>query len=433
MSFDRLVPTVLVALLLIGGGAAAALAGEAEGPVDPAAPLGLDEALRLARDHHPALEDAEAQRLRAQATRLRALSALLPTVSATGSYNRRPEEVRRSIGEIDVVLQARDALSANATAEVAVVDAAAIHDQRVARRVAGALEDDAVALERAVAFDACEALLAVRSAERQYEAAARRVALADVLVAAASARAAAGVSGQGEADRAGIEHAAARLSLIESDRLRARARLVLAEFIGVQDAMRPIANFDVPAATEGAEPVVGDDVRAARARAEAAELAKAEPGLSFAPALSLRATARLTNEAGFTGRIADGTVGAVLNWQIWDGGAREARGLDLHAAAVSARADLRAAEQDQDLAVRVARLELDAATRALVVARDRAEIARRFAAGTTLRFREGIATILEEADAATAAFDAEIELARRQLDHDLAAMALRRALGWWPT
>lgn len=398
------------------------------------APMGLPEAVERALALHPTAQVAGARLSRAAGVRGEALSALLPTVSIGLSYTRRPNEVRRDVGGTEVVFQALDAVGASATAEVDVLDAGAIQKARQAGPAAAALEIDAEAIRRDLAFEVGEAFCAVRSAERQVQAAERRRSLAELLVSAAKARTQAGVAGQGEADRAGIELRSARIALLETRQSLGRARLLFALYVGDEAGQRPLADPPALAADPGtADPLRRDDVRAAELRAAVARLGVSAPALSMLPVLTLRGTVRLTNEAGFTGRTVDGTFGVALTWALWDGGLRIAQASLRAAERVEAEAAVETLANAARLDLALAKAEVETTAAALAEAEERARLAHRFAEGTTLRFREGIATILEEADAAGAAFEADTDLARRELAHDLAGLALLRALGRWPT
>ena len=95
------------ALLLAAQGRASATASD----------LTLDEAVRVALETNEIPAIAAARLERAEALRRQAVAALLPSLTVTSTYTRRPREVTREINGDRVTVQAIDALSSQALAE----------------------------------------------------------------------------------------------------------------------------------------------------------------------------------------------------------------------------------------------------------------------------------------------------------------------------
>jgi outer membrane protein TolC len=84
------------------------------------------------------------------------------------------------------------------------------------------------------------------------------------------------------------------------------------------------------------------------------------------------------------------------------------------------------------LEIRTARTDLDTARAALEQAEVRARVAEQNAREVRVRYSEGLATALEQADAAVAAFEAAAELARQRFALAISQLSFSRALGRWP-
>ncbi|MFN2386338.1 MAG: TolC family protein, partial [Thermoanaerobaculia bacterium] len=175
------------------------------------------------------------------------------------------------------------------------------------------------------------------------------------------------------------------------------------------------------------------DLQAAALRAEALRLLALEPLLRMVPTLDLQGIYRGTNEAGLSGNDTDWNVAATLTWEVFDGGVR-------YAQAAARRAEYReaslAADQLRRLIgqeIRTARADLDTSHAALEQARVRARVAQQNAEEVRVRFGEGLATGLEQADAVVSAFEAEAELARQRFALRLAELSLLRSAGRWPS
>ncbi|HLN81642.1 MAG TPA: TolC family protein [Thermoanaerobaculia bacterium] len=434
---------VLLAVFLVAG--ASSVSGSADEPagVLPAqsttAPLTLAEAVALAARNNELSGIATARLDRARALRRQAYSALLPDFSFAGTYTRRSSEVTRIVDDEKIVVQAIDAFSGVATIETNILDVRAFPVARSATRNLEAQEHASAEIRRALAFDVASSFFAILSAERLREAASRRIEVAQATVSDARTRLEAGLASSNDLTRAELELASAQLALTQAQNAVVDSRLSLGYLIAAPVVDRPLAEPPAEpadsASPEELEQIAQEaraDLRELTLRAESLRLLALEPELRVIPTLTLRGTYRGTNEAGLSGRERDWNVAALLNWEIFDGGTRYAEGAARRAEYREALLNADALRRRIGLEIRTARTDLATARASLDQAEVRARVAEQNAREVRVRYSEGLATALEQADATVSAFEAAAELARQRFALGIAQLSLSRALGRWP-
>lgn len=392
--------------------------------------LTLQDAVERAvrRDERAAIAGTRLEEAEARLARARAF--FFPELTLTASYLHRDEEVVRAVGDTEVTIQARDALSGVASLRLHLFDARAFPGLAAARLSRRASELDLADARRRVAFDAADAFLLVLNLGRVTEAAERRRDLARTTLADARARVGAGLVGANDATKAELELATAEREVVRAGGDLAAARLALEHYVGA-GAPRELAD---PGALDVGAPARAErlDAAAARTRAESARRQAAAPVWSAVPRVDVSANLRATNESGFSGRDTNAWVGADLTWELFDGGERyaerdehlaSARAASLEASAIQRGARLRAAQ---------ARSALEAADAAVAQAQRATDLAERNARETSVLYREGLATALDVADASARWYDAEVSLVRERYGRTAAVLALRDARGLDP-
>ncbi len=436
MNYSRFRSDGLAARILAATLAAVAPPALAASPA--AEPLHLSEALELARAGNEISEIALARIERAEALRRQAMAQLVPSLTLSGTYTRRAREVTRTVDQDEVTVQALDAFSGQAVAETTLFDLRALPLIRAATSSLSAQRLESAELERALAFDVADTYFTVLSTERLRAAAERRMQVAEQMVEEVRLRLEAGLANRNDFTRSDLERATARLELTRAARDAEAARLALS-FLIAAPADRPLVEpgaLPEPAegATELAARALGQrrELAALEERAEAARLSALAPRLGFVPTLDLRGLYRWTNEAGLSGREEDWNLGLTLTWSLFDGGDREA--LAALRSSEAREASLALAERRRRVALEVeqAAADLTAAGAALGQADTRLEAARQNAEEVRERYRAGLASALEQADAQVSEFEAEAELARVRFARALARLALERAIGGSP-
>ncbi len=139
------------------------------------------------------------------------------------------------------------------------------------------------------------------------------------------------------------------------------------------------------------------------------------------------ATTGATPSTGWLPDIPNWDVGIVLNWQIFDEGVL-ARRKASERYELAAAADLDAVRLRTTSAVQQAYSSIDVAVLALPALQRSVEAARANHAQADARFRAGLGTNVEIADADAVLTDAEIQLALGHFEYDRARARLSRAI-----
>ena len=216
--------------------------------------------------------------------------------------------------------------------------------------------------------------------------------------------------------------AVARSSLIGGDEQLLRAREDLGAIVGLDVGVGVAPSFSieqlVSTAHEQCEALPSiaerDDIKAARAQAEAAVAARREAWMGYLPALDVNsATAAYTTQES-TGRFGTWTIAAVLSIPLWEGGFRE--GLVEERSALVTQADATLAQVERDAAIESARVQHAerAAKAVLASAREAYALAEELDRLTRRSFEMGRATSLEIVQSGGVLRQAQVEVAVRE-------------------
>jgi outer membrane protein TolC len=407
-------------------------------------PLTLDEAVKLALERNEqalaTVEDVNA----ANARVAQAKAFFLPSITSTSSYTRRPYEVRRVVGDSEVVISRFNALSETLALSLTLFDArslttlSAIKAQRNAQ-VAAAAES-----RRQLAFEVSQAFLATLGTSQVREASEHRFAFAGQNLEAAKARFAAGLASVNDVTRAELEYATAEVGVTQVKGQVETSVLQLGHLLDAPEAVRGplvVPEFLIEAAGAEAantEALVEEalarrlDVGSLRWLASSQRSLANLPMLGWIPSIGASGQYRMTNEAGFNNRTWNWNVGATLTWSLFDGGTRFAARREQKALARLADLDLQAATRRVDVEVREALVSLENQRASLRQATVAHEVAKKNAAETTELYRQGLASALEVADANVSLFEAEVALVQERYGLGVAFLNLEAALGLDP-
>jgi outer membrane protein len=397
--------------------------------------LTLEEAVAAALARRPAVRAAQGQAAAAEASARETRGALLPQVGLDARYGLRrdwPEGGGRSV--------AGDAASASLSADALLWDFGRTRDRvRAARASADAAARDAETTARDVVLEARLAYFGVLEAGALERVARETLANQERHLAQTQAMVAAGSRAAIDLARLRTQVASARAALVRAgnDVRIARTRLDVAMGSPGREAYETVAPALPALAVEGqpTDALFGQAIAARpelaslRASVEAQSYALAAERRSLWPSLRLGASAAGAGEDPRLEPAWGASAAVTLTWPLFDGFSSRAA-----ADAADARLEVSRARLD-DEAQRVwgeidgaasdvasARAELPAADEALSAARDLLGLA-------DARYREGVGSSLELADA-------ELELAtaaarRVQVEYDLASARARlvRALG----
>jgi outer membrane protein TolC len=410
----------------------------------------LDAALEALDAQNLSLAQARSRAEEAWGAADQTRAALLPSLSALGSYTRNSDAAGISIGPPlvptgrSVVIQPLESFSATGVLRLPLLVPSAWLDVRAARSGARAAAASADAARLQIRAGFAQAAHGARASEEVLVASERAVESARAHARSAERRVAAGTAPPLESLKAETELVRREGDLARARAELARARLALGILLGrdgpvriaVPDGAPSSAHADPAAqgAADGGRLVAEalerrPEVRAQRAQVEAAEAQLRATWLRLAPQLSATGSAFASDAAYPTGEKDGWRATLDLSWPLLDGGLREGRRRQARAQLAGARSASEAqrlavvqevADGTRDVEVAAERLRLAETQRRL--ASDAAESARR-------SFEAGVASSLDVIDANDRLYAADVGLAEGRARLAQARIALERALG----
>jgi outer membrane protein len=403
-------------------------------------PMTLERAIEMALEQNERAKIADRQSEQAEARTSRAISFFIPSLTAVGSYVRRPFETVRTFGDGNsVVVQRKDSLRAVGSLDLTVLDARGFPLYRAAKLEEEASKARSIDSKRRLSFEVASAYLNALTVEEVMRAAEQRRESAATNLHDAKARYQAQLVRGSDVTRAEVEVANAEIAVVRAKGDREAAYLSLGFLVGapVQGTLAEPSELMMTARTSTpSEPGLIDqakvarlDILAAHRTAESLDALAEEPLWRLVPALTLHGEIFASNEEGFTGRNVDGFGGLTLTWNVFDGGERYAERTERQATA--AIASLQASELERLTASDIQRAltALRTARTAVVEAERGAVQAREHAQQIAALYRQGLATALEASDANVVRFQSEIALVQERYRLALALLDLRLSLG----
>ncbi len=424
---QRLAPLAALALLL------------APRPVPATEPatLSLADALRLLEAQGPATAQARSRAEEASALVRQSAAALLPTLTATGSYTVNRDQAalpRPPTGQL-LYIQAYETLAASGNLRVPLLVPAGWADLAAARHGAASAEASAEAVRLGLRLAVVQGAWLETSSEEVVVAAER--ALATARDQARSARRAVDAGLQPPLSALASETQAVRREgdLVGARAALERAQLALGVLLGRADRVRiPMSLADpAPAEEPGALGTAAllrrPELRAQTEALAAAQSQQTSARLRLLPQVAASASIFAQDVPLPTGHKDGWQVLVQLSWPLYDGGLRYGKEREARARIAGARA---AAEAER-LAVLQ---EVDDGARELAVSTEKLRLAeqqRALAADAAATARRGFeAGVTGNVDVLTAndeLFQAEVGLARARAQLGQAAAVLERAAG----
>ncbi|HEX5397997.1 MAG TPA: TolC family protein, partial [Verrucomicrobiae bacterium] len=171
------------------------------------------------------------------------------------------------------------------------------------------------------------------------------------------------------------------------------------------------------------------ELAAARARERAAEAGVRGAKGGYQPSLSAFGSAGYDYGTKFDHGGQNYTVGAMAQWNLWDGNLTRAKVREARANLDSAREEERKLRLAIDLEVEQSRLDLQTADGRLAVTGKAVDQAQESAQLTRARFEQGLALSTQLLDSESALVAARVRRAEAEADQGIAIAALRKALG----
>lgn len=428
---------VLVAVLAVGPAAGAEPAPTAAPAPERAAPekVTFAEAVRRASlQSTPTLIAADEVR-RAQALLGQVRASALPFLGASAGYVRLDDDRRAAPPPAPPTL-ARDGVSANASLQLPLVaptrwTAWAHASEQV--DVARASEAD---VRRSALLTTARAYLAVLAQRRFVDVSRSALQIAQARYDFAHARRAGGIGNAVDEARAEQQLATAQAQLANGELNLVRAQEALGLAAGAE---RPLDAAEEPAFTPGLAPdaaaaaeAARADVRAARARRDAAEHVARDSWLDWLPTLAATAQAFYNDPATVTSPRTGWQVQFVLSLPLFEGGLRLAQRRERDLLADEARLALDASLRGVRSEVRVALEEVSRAEQALGASRHAAERARTALGLVTESYRAGATNDLDVSTAQQQSRDADLQAVIAEDAVRRARLDLLAGLGQFP-
>lgn len=425
---------MMAASMVLASVVASALAQTSTATLTPESgpSIGLPALIREAERQNEAAGLVEERIEQASAGVRRAVASLLPSAVLVGSYANRDQSARAG----NAVFRANDALNAEFSVGMQVLDAPRIPEIGAAQSEREATEADGEELMRQLRFDVALGYYGVLVSEAARDAARERLELARTTLRDITGRFEAGLASRNDQSRSELEVAAARLALTRTDNAVRQARLQLGFLVGrpVYEALElDLSSLSAPRDLERRELEQAidhrPDVRAIESRIQASERSELSAWLRVVPTIGAELRVTASNETGFQEDPFTRIVQLTATWTLYDGGVRYADARERSARARELQLELSRLERAVRRDVASAQAELEAALAAIVEAREQVRVAEINYDEVRDRFRAGVATAVEQADAATERFAAQVTLANARFSERQAVLRLMRALG----
>jgi outer membrane protein TolC len=424
--------TLLAHLALAGAGG--------QGSTSIIRELSLDDALRELDSQSLTLAQARARTEEAAGIARQALSAALPTLTASGSYTRNsdpapgPGQFPAALAST-LVIQPLEVLSASGALRIPLVAPSAWADVAAARSA----EKAAVASSQAVRLQARSALVqtawsaaaseeTVAATERAVESAEEQVRLADRALSA-------GTGVPLSVLQARTEAVKRRSDLVRAVADLGRARLAVGVLLGRAEPVRiPLSAARAPGVLDAqalALEAMGrrPEILATSAQIEAAERQLTSARLRLVPQLSASASAFAQDSPLPTGKNDGWRLTVDLTWPLYDGGFRYGRARQAEGAISEARAAAEAQRVEIVQQVADAARDVGVAVERLQLAEDQVKLAAEAAATAHRGFAAGISSSLDVLDANDRLYQSDVGLADARARLGIALAVLDRASG----
>lgn len=436
--------------------------------------LGLDEALKVAKDRNLDLKVAQARLAQAREVSRKVWASYLPQVSVGGSYTRNSAEAKialptgyyiRNVGApqgpvfdptqdpspenppgaqtpyilfpsgfAEAIIQRRDQLGGQAQVSQALIAPVlwpAIQNAYLGEEVASLNVENG---RREVLFAVAQLYYGAAGLKETVKVQQRLLEITRQHEKDAQVRVEAGAVAQSALLRAQIDRARAEQDLKRAENSYLSAKIALAGLLDRDDRFE----VDLPPAPQQPADVSGledaavrdrPDVAAAKVGVRLAEGQRMVSFMKYLPNVGVNGVYRLANVSGFTGQYDSWAITLGLNWTIFDGGLREAELRESFAKISEAEANRLSLERKARDEVARAKLDLESARSNMTKAAEQVKLARQNSELVNVAYREGNVTYLEVEDANAALLGSELAVVGETLNANLAALKLLKSAG----
>lgn len=406
-----------------------------------AAPLSLDECVRLALRNALAVEQARGDVRGASADVTGARSAFLPSISASGRYTRPENSVPYLRGETQELVYFDQLWSYSANANLLLFDGwGNVSSYQSASRRRAAAEDRYLDTRQGVVYQTEQRFFEVRKSEALRDVQQDAVRLSEEQLKKTTAMKELGAATQADVYKAQVDHANNRLEALRAERNLQVAQASLATYLGL-DASQTLElaeePLDLDADVAGLDAALGRavEVNPQLQATKASELA-GEAGVAAAkadrwPSLSAWYNAGYSfgKPDEFNDENIDLSYGLSMSFTIFDGLLTKSRIRRAQSDLLTARRTSESAERDILFAVRQAWLDLEIARETISVSEEAVRSSEEDLRLAQERYKIGEGTILDVIDAQVNLTRSRSNLVNATYDRRLAVSALHDAIG----
>ncbi|MBD3335375.1 MAG: hypothetical protein GF355_07645 [Candidatus Eisenbacteria bacterium] len=426
-------------------GVAAATAQDPD-PAASGAPSGprtvtLDQALELAHEHSPLLQQARAELQTSRAAVRTAYGAFLPSLSGGSSYSRASRQRYDPNTDRTVSAGSSESYSTSLSSSLDLFNGGRrLADLRGAKASRAAAKY-ALAGERAdLELSVKQAFFTALSAQDLVRVERERLERAETQLSFSSEQVRYGTATVSDSLRAVLEVRNAEMALVQAQQDREVARMELARVIGLAGPLAVTAEDlpeprDVRLDTEGilVETLAqAPSVRESRARLESSEASYTASKSGYFPSLDASYSMRWSGDQPILeeeGRNRTWSIRLGLSYAIFNGFRREENVARSRANLVSARASLRQAELSVMTDMTEALGNLEAARFAIISGEQAVVVAEEDLRVQQERYSSGVSTLLDVLTSQVALDEARVNLIRARFDFRVALARIESLLG----
>jgi outer membrane protein len=438
----RVFTLLLLACWLASSATPGSAAGVAPGqPPAPQVSLSLHDALSIALANNLQYQSALADERIAEARVVQAHSSLQPSLSAGYSYVH--TQTAESFlfptprGFQRIVVSGTDINNVNATLEYAIYTGGAnVAAVGQAAASLAASQANLAALRATIIRDTTSAYFTLLQAQRAAAVADQAVAVAEANLKTANDLYAAGTSAKVDVLRTEVSLANARVAAIQAHNQAALANAQLANLldINLNSQITPTDRLEAQTPSYTLQEVLTDaaarpEVAAAQDAVTIAAEAVKEARAGHLPTVSLQIQEASSKPNFFNVPQPQLTETLAATWRIFDGGLTRGKVQEAQAQVDKATLALHGLRNAVDLEAREAYLNYEAALAQLDAARSARQAAQESYRVNAIRFKAGVGTSLELADALLANTQAQDQYISALADLRISLVALQRAAG----
>ena len=436
----------IVALLAI-----APAVTRAQTPAPAPRELTMEQALAMARRANKNLVVERARLAQAHTNIEQAWSALFPVVTAQGKYTRNYKNATLNFGALlsglgftpttppmttfDVAILKQDQFDANVSAVMPLIAPAAYPALDAVKKGYGSSEANYQASEDTVLYSVAQAFYTAAISDEVLLVRESAINVAQATLDNSQTRFAAGTVTKVDVDRAELALVRAKQSDLDARYAHEQSYRALSTLIQADGPLKAVApeSLPPPASTDLDMALhLRPEFRGLILTEESYDAQRRAYGWKWAPTLSAFAKANIGNYVGFTGDNYAWSVGAQLDWTLFDGGSRDAsRHL---AAAQAAQAEAQAAVLTDSIRDDLAnnRSLLDTRREGMKAAQRGADLAAETLDLVRSQYEAGTVTQIDLLAAQDNLVIAQESLAQARFDVAIADLALRFSAGTFP-